>query len=294
LTTDHAAGSGPFNRLTRAIGAENEVRIEYLNQPLEQHDRFLLCTDGVYKGIGENSLHDILARRASPDEDARELVETALSSRVDDNATALIIDAIDLPPMEYSDLANIVASNEIHSVPAVGDMVDGFRMDSELSDSRYVRVFRATDTQDGRAVVVKFPKPLDGADAPMREAFLRELWISSRVRSAFVGEVLQLEPDRQTQLYLAIPFYQGETLEARLQRKPSLSLSIRLDIVQKIAKGVAAMHRAGIVHRDIKPDNVIIGPVVFGQALGVKLVDFGVARQLLRTGHAKLYGARAV
>ena len=60
-------------------------------------------------------------------------------------------------------------------------------------------------------------RSLEGADRPMRDAFLREMWIASRVRSPFVGEVLQVKADRQTRLYLVMPFYQGELLDL-LQR----------------------------------------------------------------------------
>ena len=127
-------------------------------------------------------------------------------------------------------------------------------------------------------MVLKFPKPLEGADGPMREAFLRETWIASRIRSQFVGEVLQLGPDRQRQLYLALPFYEGKSLESRLQRSPRISLTAGLDIAQKLTRGVAAVHRAGVIHRDIKPDNVIIQPPARRQGTGVKLVDFGIAR----------------
>ena len=112
----------------------------------------------------------------------------------------------------------------------------------------------------------------------MRGAFLRETWIASRVQSPFVGEILQLGADRQTQLYIAQPFYEGETLESRLKRKPALSLTAGLDIAQKLAKGIAALHRAGVIHRDIKPDNVIIQPPAAREGVGVKLIDFGVAR----------------
>ncbi len=144
-----------------------------------------------------------------------------------------------------------MSSNAILDLPKPGDVIDGFRMERILSESRYVRVLRATDLSDGRAVVLKFPKPLEGADGPMREAFLRELWIGSHVRSPFVGETLEFDPGRQTRLYLATPFYDGMTLERMLSSKSGLSLSTGLDIALKVARGVAAMHRAGVIHRDI-------------------------------------------
>jgi serine/threonine protein phosphatase PrpC len=279
LTVDHALGPGKLNLLTRAVGADDELRIDYVNLPNEQHDRYMLCSDGVHGGISDAGLREILIRRAAPDETAREIVDQAIAARVGDNATALIIDVIDLPPSEFSDIEGALSGKTMRELPDVGALIDGFRIDGTLSDSRYVRVFRATDLIDGRQVVMKFPKPLEGADRPMRDAFLREMWIASRVRSPSVGEVIQLADDRQTQLYLAMPFYDGETLEDRLKRRPILSLTAGLDIALKIARGLVAMHRAGVIHRDIKPENIILCLPVPGQPTTVKIVDFGVARQ---------------
>jgi len=279
LTVDHTLGPGKLNLLSRAVGADDELRIDYLNLPNEQHDRYLLCSDGVHGGISDSTLREILVRRGAPDETAREIVDRALAARIGDNATALIIDVIELPPSEFSDIEGELSEKTIRALPDAGSFIDGFRIDGTLSDSRYVRVFRATDLVDGRQVVMKFPKPLEGADRPMRDAFLREMWTASRVRSPFVGEVIQLADDRQTKLYLAMPFYDGETLENRLKRRPMLSLTAGLDIALKAARGLVAMHRAGVIHRDIKPENIILCPPIPGQPTTVKIIDFGVARQ---------------
>ncbi|MGO9360455.1 MAG: bifunctional protein-serine/threonine kinase/phosphatase [Xanthobacteraceae bacterium] len=278
LTVDHALGAGQLGVLTRAVGADDEVRIDYVKLPNEPHDRYLLCTDGVHGGVADEVLREILIRRATPDETAREIVDRAIAAHIGDNATALVVDVIALPSSAFSDVESAVLGKVISALPAAGEVIDDFRIDAVLSESRYVKVYLATDLRDGRKTVLKFPKPLEGADRPMREAFLRETWIASRIRSPYVGEVLQLASGRQSRLYLAMPFYDGELLESRLKRKPALTLTAGLDIALKLARGVVAMHRAGIIHRDIKPDNVILSPQVAGQPTALKIIDFGVAR----------------
>jgi serine/threonine protein kinase len=277
LTTDHTIAPGQ-HVITRAIGAETDVRVEYLALENERSDRFLLCTDGVHDGVGERALLQYLGRRASPQDAADEIVNAGLAAPVGDNATALVLDILDLPPMDYPDFAARFTAGISDLPQKPGITVDGFHLDELLSDGRYMRVFRATDQVSERQVVIKFPKPLEGFDHPTREAFARESWIASRVQSPFVGQVLQVPPEQQTQLYLVLPFYAGETLESRLKRSPPISLTAGLDIAVKLAKGLAAVHRAGVIHRDIKPDNVIILPPAPAQATGIKLVDFGVAR----------------
>jgi serine/threonine protein kinase len=84
-----------------------------------------------------------------------------------------------------------------------------------------------------------------------------------------------LEPadERRTCLYGVLPYYEGETLERRLLRRPQVPLSTGLDVSIKLTKALAALHRAGIVHRDVKPENVILE-----SNGGLKLIDLGVAR----------------
>jgi len=278
LTTDHTAGPGYPRILTRAVGAEAHLRIDYLSLQNEPYDRYLFCTDGVHSALSEEALREMLGCRAAPEETARQIVDKAIAGRIGHNATALILDIVQVPSANFADVETAFANEHIAPPPAAGATIDGFHLDAVLSDSRYVRVFRATDQSTGRQVVLKFPQLPTSAEGSLRKTFVRETWIASRVRSPYVGEILQLADDRRTQLYLALPFYEGETLEGRLNRKPALSLTAGLEIAQKLARGIAALHRAGIVHRDIKPENVIIQPAATREGPGVKLIDFGVAR----------------
>jgi len=102
---------------------------------------------------------------------------------------------------------------------------------------------------------------------------VREAWVGARVNNPWVGRVIALPPGRQTCLYTVMPLYQGELLERRIARRPAVGLEEGRNIAVKLARGVAALHRVGVVHRDIKPDNVIL------ESEGsLKLIDFGVVR----------------
>ena len=102
---------------------------------------------------------------------------------------------------------------------------------------------------------------------------MREAWVGARVNSPWIGRIIELPPGRQTCLYTVMPLYQGELLSTRLGRRPLVGLEEGRNIAIKLARGVAALHRAGIIHRDIKPDNVIL------ESEGsLKLIDLGVVR----------------
>ena len=274
LTTDHVAPpSAMRSMLTRALGAEPDVRIDYEQEAARAHDRYLLCTDGVHGGVSDRAIRDELDRRDAPEETARKLVETALAARIGDNATALVVDVVALPDADQLDLESAVNALPIITAPKSGAVVDGFTLGRMLSDGRYSRVFRAISGADGRAVIVKFPKPAAGAEPVLRLAFLREFWIAARLSSPWIAEVIETPLDRRSALYTMMPFYEGETLEQRLLRRPRVTRTEGIGIATKLAKAVAALHRAGVIHRDIKPENVILQPDG-----GLKLLDLGVAR----------------
>jgi serine/threonine protein phosphatase PrpC len=274
LTTDHTLGApGTSSVLTRAVGAEERVRADHAAETAHVHDRYLICSDGVHGRLSREQIFATLAKRMAPQETALQLVEHAAVGAEADNATALVLDVLALPETQFEDLELANADQPLRNAPASGDVIDEYELGAILADGTHTRVFRATDRRSQRQVVIKFPKPRPGLDAVLRSALLREMWIATHVRSPFVTEALDPEMDRRTCLYGVLPYYEGETLERRLLRRPQVPLSSGLDISIKLTKAVAALHRAGIVHRDVKPENVILEP-----GGGLKLVDLGVAR----------------
>ena len=275
LTADHAREGGPGQSrvLTRALGAEAEARLDYAAQPVALHDRFLLCSDGVHGFLTDESLAALLRERSAPDDTARALVAAALDSGSADNCTAMVLDVVHLPTAASADVGGAIMQLPLIPTPVSGETIDGFALKALISDGRYSRLFGALDEVEGGEVALKFPKPQVAAVATHHAAFVREAWVGAHVHSPWVAHVLELPPGRQTCLYTAMPLYQGELLEERLTRRPSLGLEEGRAIAIGLARGLSALHRAGIIHRDVKPDNVILED---GGSL--KLVDLGVVR----------------
>ena len=275
LTNDHVRedGTGRSNILYRALGVETEVRLDYATQSMARHDRFLLCSDGVHGFLTDEAIADILRERFASEDSARALVTAALQSGSTDNCTALVVDVVDLPTAESADIGAAIMQLPLLPVPVDGETVDGFVLKVLVSDGRYTRLFGAIDEIEGGEVVLKFPKPQVAAVASYRAAFVREAWVGARVHSPWVGRTIEMPPGRQSCLYTVMPLYQGELLESRLTRPPMLGLEEGRNIAIKLARGAAALHRAGVIHRDIKPDNVIL------ESDGsLKLIDLGVVR----------------
>src|SRR5271170_2168509 len=275
LTTDHVRqdGTGRSNTLNRALGVEPDVRLDYASQPIALHDRFLLCSDGVHGFLTDQTIADLLRERSAPEDTAGALVATALQYGSTDNCTALVLDVVALPTGGSADITAAILQLPVIPAPLRGETIDGFVLKALISEGRYSRLFAAEDEVEGGIFALKFPKPEIASVDAYRAAFVREAWVGARVHNPSVGRVVELPPGRQTCLYTVMPLYQGELLETRLSRSPALGLEEGRNIAVTLARAVAALHRAGIIHRDIKPDNVIL------EAGGsLKLIDLGVVR----------------
>jgi serine/threonine protein phosphatase PrpC len=278
LTTDHVRPEPDLRHvLIRALGMESELRCDHTAIELAEHDRLLLTTDGVHGPLSEKRIAAILARQDSAEATATELVEAALASGGHDNATALVIDIVRLPAPDHDGILAGLAALPSRSPPAPGESIDGFRIESVLSEGRYAVLLKARDSEDGSAVVLKFPRPEALSERAIRLAFARELLLAQRVTSPFVLAAHPVRPDRQTALYCVQPLLSGETMAERLERGlPPLRQGVEQAI--RLTRAVAALHRLEVVHRDIKPENVMLTGTRNGDGGGLKLIDLGVAR----------------
>ena len=275
LTTDHVHQHPDLQHvLTRALGIDETVHIDYSQHNLNLHDRFLLCCDGIHTSLADKKILHLLTLNHSSQEHAQTFVQEALQAGSQDNVTALVIDVLKLPPPDKSFLEAAADNLVMMAVPKKNDTVDGFYLKEILSDGRYTRLFLAEDKVGRHGdIVLKFPKPDANSEAIHRQAFIRENWITSHIHNPWIAGQVEVEAGRRTSLYIMMPYYHGETLEHRLLEK-TVSLDRGVEISLMLCKAVYSLHKERVIHRDIKPENIIL----LEQGGGVKLLDLGVAR----------------
>ena len=158
----------------------------------------------------------------------------------------------------------------------IGTRVSHYRIIEAIGAGGMGVVYLAEDERLQRKVALKFLAPTTAQDAHARARLLREAQAASALDHPNVATVHDIG-ESNGQLFIAMPFYDGETLRTRIERGP-LTFNEAARIAGQIAAGLAAAHRAGIVHRDLKPANVVL--TNDGQ---VKIVDFGLAMVLSET-----------
>ena len=161
--------------------------------------------------------------------------------------------------------------------------VGPYRVGEVLGGGGMGIVYRAEDTRLGRTVALKFLPPELTRDPVSKARFLQEARTASALDHPNLCTVYDVGETETHQLYLAMPCYDGETLRRKVERGP-LPLAEAIDYALQAAKGLAKAHRQGIVHRDVKPANLM----VTGDGV-VKILDFGIAKlageaALTRTG----------
>ncbi|MFF3790062.1 Stk1 family PASTA domain-containing Ser/Thr kinase [Streptomyces sp. NPDC001981] len=157
--------------------------------------------------------------------------------------------------------------------PIVGQLLDGrYRVDARIAVGGMATVYRAMDTRLDRVLALKVMHPALATDASFVERFIREA--KSVARLAHPNVVAVFDQGAQgAYVYLAMEYVAGCTLRDVLRERGALQPRAALDILEPVLAALGAAHRAGFVHRDMKPENVLIGDD--GR---VKVADFGLVR----------------
>jgi eukaryotic-like serine/threonine-protein kinase len=156
--------------------------------------------------------------------------------------------------------------------PDAGDAVGPFRIVRRLGHGGMGVVYLAEDPRLDRKVALKLLPPWLAADDLARGRLTTEAKAASALDHANIATIYEIDESADGRLYLAMAYYPGESLADRIARGP-LGADEAVAIARQIAGGLAAAHGKGIVHRDVKPANVMVTPE--GR---VKILDFGIAK----------------
>lgn len=273
LTRDHSTQvSRDTTYLSRAMGLELNLEIDYRAVPLERGDILFLSTDGVHDFVSPPDIVDAIRNaREAPDAACAALVAKALANGSADNLSCQVLAVEQLPAVSMKD-----ACRELQRLPFPPDLepgmiLDGYRVLELLDASPRSQLYLVEDDESGARAVMKTPSVNYEDDPGYIERFILEEWIGRRVASPNLVKMLPRKSGPKF-LYHLMEHVDGKPLSQWIAENPHPEIRRVVAIVEQIVKGLRALHRKETLHQDLKPDNII---VLADDS--VKIIDFGSA-----------------
>ncbi|MFT6404212.1 MAG: serine/threonine protein phosphatase PrpC [Marinomonas primoryensis] len=270
LTKDHRrVVSTAQSYLSRALGIDPIVDIDYQTFPIAKNDVFVMTTDGIYDFLSAEEIASCIAQASHLNSAAEQILEHALSAGSDDNLSVQIVRVNEVTHYQSEDIQHNVSLLPLPPPLKERMQFEGYDIIRSIYVSSRSHVFLARDLDTNDMVVIKTPSAELSDDQSYLENFMLEDWIAKRVSNPHV--VKAIEPPRQREsLYLVTEYIEGQSLAQWMidNQKPTLE-QIR-DIISQIANGLQAFHRKAMIHQDIRPANIMIDKHNI-----VKIIDFG-------------------
>lgn len=307
LSEAHRLGfvHGAIDRRNVSIGANDGPRIDLLAlsvyEPLgdaarapERQREGIATTAGDVYGLGAlfASLLGVDAQpttgmdstEADVDRDVRALIGEMCAMDPDQRPSASdVADAL-LAAAVVTDETGPLDRTRRPKIPEKGSRVDvgsklgRFELLEAIGEGGMGRVFKGRDGVSGEEVAIKVLSHARASDELSVRRFKREARVLSRVDSPSIAHFVEANEDDGV-LYLAMELVEGRSLKEALTADGAMAVEVAIDIAIEICRGLADVHDLGVVHRDVKPSNVLLAPP--GDETGpmrVKLCDFGIAR----------------
>ena len=286
LTTDHSytalqvklglllernAMTSPHrSTLTRSLGHEPVCHYDYCTELLLPGDLLLQCSDGLYGSLLDDEILDA-AVKYHPGEACKRLVGLAEKRQASDNVSVQIIQVWEVeqsPDGRPSPLAGRSAGSDL----GVGDVLDArFEITDLIARTAMAAMFKAVDRLSGAAVALKVPHLQIESDAAGFDRFKREEEIGLQLDHPNLLRIIRVQD--KSRPYIAMEYLPGQTLGDLLRNVHPLPEPDAVRIASLVCGALAYLHGKGVVHRDLKPQNIMLC-----NDGSVRIMDFGIAR----------------
>jgi serine/threonine-protein kinase len=278
LISEHEAKASRLrSMLTRSLGPEPIVQFDFKRLKLMSRDRIIQCTDGLYCFLNDGEISEGVDR-LNMDEICPYLVALAERRGTDDNLTAQVVQVDRLVEPKYDQPISILKrtggtqpmtmTNEVKP----GDVLDArFEIESVISRSGMATIYKAKDLQTKKTVAVKIPYMQLESDSGSFARFERE---------AEIGELLDhpnilkfIKVPNKSRPYIVTEYLEGKSLSDVMNEVRPLPIQDAMQIASYVCGALAHMHEHKVVHRDLKPQNIMIC-----DDGSLRIIDFGIAK----------------
>ncbi len=274
ISEQDAKTSEHRNVLTRSVGQEPVILVDVEDTTAFKGDRVVLCSDGLYAHVADSEIADIVSR-LSPAQACRQLVALAEQRGTDDNLSVQVLQINDVEELSY-----YRGAPTYHKPPAMATgyelqpgqtLDDRFFITETVSRSGMATIFKATDLKTKETVAVKVPFMQFESDPGFYSRFEREEEIGSRLDHPYILRFIPVE--HRSRPYIVTEYLRGYTLAHLLNSVRPMPEKDALKLASRVCEALAYMHEHGVVHRDLKPQNIMI--CYDGK---IRIMDFGIAK----------------
>ena len=274
LTTDHRMWiSQDQSYLSRALGIDQQLEIDYQTMQVEEGDVFVFATDGVHEYASPQFMANaVKGCLDSLDKAARNIAEEAFRQGSTDNLTVQIVRVDGLPSQQPNEIVQQLSELKLPPILEARMQFDGYNIIKEVHVSSRSHTYLAVDGETNALVAIKTPSIDLRGDPAYLERFLLEEWVARRINSAHVLKPY-LQTRKRNYLYIVTEFIDGQSLAQWMVDHTKPDLETVRQIVEQIAKGLRAFHRLEMLHQDLRPENIMIDTTGT-----IKIIDFGSTR----------------
>jgi len=278
ITTDHQQKQGPSHSvLTRALGADYRLQVDVQQVAVQAGDVFILSCDGVHEHISSQQLKIQLSKLSSAENSqaleqmAKSLTELAITNGSKDNVSCLLVQIGATPNRALVEVERELLNKAIPPALVIGNKIDDYQICKVIHASIRSHLYLATHPNEEAPCVLKVPSQNLADDSSYLQGFIREAWLGEKLSNPHVMKIKR-GCEVSKFLYHVCDYIEGQTLGQWMQDNPQPSLAQVREIIVQVITALRSFQRLDVVHRDLKPDNIMID--AYGK---VFLIDYGTA-----------------
>jgi len=270
ISYDHAMDEeGYENVLTQAIGIEKEVEIYYFENSIQERDKILLCSDGLYNVLEPKEIEEQLSIG-----NATNLVKKASKRKEDnlpDDTTAVLLEILKVDEKEILRKQDLFIPQTLKE----GQVIDGYLLEKSLIQNKRTWLCK----KKTKRYILKFP-PIEAIDdATLIDLFVKEAWNAKRLKADFFPKAVI--PKNRTMRYYVLQYIEGESLHSYL-KKHTLTIDDAIKLTKRLLQMGQYLIKRDLVHGDIKPENIMVVKDK-DENLQFKIIDFGNITEVFST-----------
>jgi len=278
ISREEAMSSELRSMLTRSVGQNPTVQVDYKRLVAHDLDTIVQCSDGLHVCVPDHELRDSV-NRMPPAAACEHLVRLAEKRGGQDNVSVQIVRIESVPRVGYYRGAVAYSAPAAAAAPVTQDLAPGsllderFQITGVIHRSAMSTVFKGIDLKTGRPAAIKVPLPGLEGDPAAYSRFEREEAIGRTLDYPAILKILPIEDSEKSRPYLVMELLDGQTLEKLMRQIRPMPEADALPIISQICDGLQYLHAHGVVHRDLKPQNIMLC-----SDGSLRIMDFGIAK----------------